>query len=75
MTEQHTEPHSTQMIHSHFRTYDRVEMPAGGESPDLNGYIKGYLAAGWAMAFYSAVSTETGFVHHFIWRGPEPLNT
>jgi hypothetical protein len=72
MTEQQTSPHTLQMMHSYYTTYDRAEIPPAGKSPDdLNGHIASHLAAGWAMAFYSAVATATGSVHHF-WRGPEP---
>ena len=72
MTVPDTQPHTLQMMHSYYTTYDRAEIPPEGKSPDdLNGHIAGHLAAGWVMAFYSAVPTATGSVHHFIWRGPD----
>lgn len=62
-----------QMVHSYYSTYDRAAIPPPGKAPsDLDTHITSYLDAGWTMAFYSAVGTQAGTVHHFIWKGPSP---
>ena len=75
MTEQHNQPQILEMMHSHYMTHDRLETATEGTSDDLNGHIAGHLAAGWVMAFYSAVPSGGGSLHHFIWRGPKPGTT
>jgi hypothetical protein len=73
MTEQQTQAHTLRMMHSHYTTYQLSDVPSEGTSDDLNTHIASYLAAGWVLAFYSVVPSGGGTVHHFIWRGPEPV--